>query len=348
MDVDDPFCESPIEAENDQRAESNAFASSAAAAKPKSDWDSDIEDVDDDDQWIAEHLDSVLPPRPAPSVSLDTTPSAPDGPSSRSSDPLTSAVPNVGASSDPPSVQTAPRRIAGGIKNSGNTCYAAASVQALMATPYIVKALGKHAEVCRHKDGCLACAIFDLIRTITVSKTGDIKAVRRILQRLRPSWTWGRQHDAHEFLVILLELMANTGVTGDAVLSQTLRYGENIGANVPSLLKCTGCNISRHPPGQNDACWLFTTVGLGSTVEQSIEELTESEEMDSPIECETCGRWQKTTRVNQIASVGAVFPLQLRRFRQLSNDVYERVDDPVTVTKNITIRSHVGEASAWS
>lgn len=334
MDVDDPFCESPIEAENipenGQRAESNAFASSsAAAAKPKSDWDSDIEDVDDDDQWIAEHLDSVLPPRPAPLVSIDTTtPSAPDGPSSRSTDPSTSAALKTGASYDPPSVQTAPRRIAGGIKNAGNTCYAAASVQALMATPYIVKALRKHAEVCRHKDGCLAYAIYDLIRTITVSKTGDIKAVRRIFQRLRPGWTWGRQHDAHEFLVLLLQLLADTTITGDAVLSQSLRYGENVGATVTCLLKCTVCNVSRHPPGQNDACSLVTTVGVGGTVEQSIEDLAKLEEMDSLIECENCRRRQKTTRVNQIASVGAVFSLHFRRFRQISNDVYERVDDP--------------------
>ena len=97
-----------------------------------------------------------------------------------------------------------------GLKNLGNSCYISAVIQCLVATEGLIDALRKKLQKnVSYQSDQLSC---ELIFLSMVLNSGEYRAVRptdfkTAVDKSLPSFRGSRQHDSHEFLVKLLDII---------------------------------------------------------------------------------------------------------------------------------------------
>lgn len=139
-----------------------------------------------------------------------------------------------------------------GLANLGNTCFVNAVLQCLAYTAplanYCCSRL--HSSSCRSTSFCMFCNVEEVIRDLhlggrrTLSPSGITGRIRAIGRQFRT----GRQEDAHEFLLCLLDRLQEMAVSRwsgannlPAEIAATTEIGQIFGGTLVSQVRCGEC-----------------------------------------------------------------------------------------------------------
>ena len=96
-----------------------------------------------------------------------------------------------------------------GFSNVRNTCFAASVVQVLLRVPAVIVWLEAHAQLCsRGRDECLTCALRETQGQLGVRGAEPFLCRQEAIARVSAFFADGQQHDACEFVLFLLEGLA--------------------------------------------------------------------------------------------------------------------------------------------
>ena len=140
-----------------------------------------------------------------------------------------------------------------GLSNLGNTCFMNAVLQCLAYTPPLANACldRTHSQGCHATGYCLYCELETHVRAVHQPKAPRAIAPRAIARRLRSvsrAFRPGRQEDAHEFLIGLLQRLQEAALLphgGEervgAEVAQTTELMQTFGGTLRSRLRCAVC-----------------------------------------------------------------------------------------------------------
>ncbi|KAJ3443633.1 ubiquitin carboxyl-terminal hydrolase [Anaeramoeba flamelloides] len=102
------------------------------------------------------------------------------------------------------------QKIGKGLVNLGNTCFLNSVLQCLTYIPIFTQYLlsGDHSKNCKSKKFCILCALEQHVKNVFFRPNKINQSLRYIVlnvKKLGKSIRIGRQEDAHEFLLALLE-----------------------------------------------------------------------------------------------------------------------------------------------
>ncbi|XP_034239126.1 ubiquitin carboxyl-terminal hydrolase 17-like protein B [Thrips palmi] len=227
----------------------------------------------------------------------------------------------------------------GGLVNLNNSCFLNASVQALMHLPGFVKFL---AEDIAHRKGCftlLNCVVCALNRThLNMSLHAAFRPIGllNLLPKLSPLLKRGRQEDADEFIVALLdkvteELILREGgpANVDFCSRQTTAVGQIFGWWSRTEGKCGDCSTSTLTYAPQTSLSLPLDDSVQSAINVRLKEVEIVEDFTCIRKCLKRVAFQTV----DFYSYPKVLRIVLNRF---DNDSYKR-SQPVSVEKSIVI-----------
>jgi ubiquitin C-terminal hydrolase len=151
--------------------------------------------------------------------------------------------------------------------NIGNTCFLNCILQCLFHGPlwhYLCEA--RHKQTCQGS-ACIVCDLEDLVQQYARCAKGGYIAPRTVARRMLTEdvgMSFGRMHDAHEFMAHLLDQLLNSNLKGapqheshdlqDAQECMTLQH-HLFGSLLVNVVECEGCG--HKTPGRAERCVAF-------------------------------------------------------------------------------------------
>lgn len=238
-----------------------------------------------------------------------------------------------------------------GLNNVGNSCYANATLQALLHNPAIVYIVSNHKSWAHQRPSsrnfCALCALKDLARRlhglsvtsnghggeakhgseqvrttpITPSMFVDPSSLRQISRTFRHS----RQEDAHEFLRGLLDSAIRSSLlgcgapmptTGAVPLSREQEMRSVVHAACGGILQS---GVRCHSCGYESITlepFLDLSIGTASTIERALSRFTASDRLDghNMYRCESCSKKVVASKRLTIRTAPNSLTIHLKRF----------------------------------
>jgi ubiquitin C-terminal hydrolase len=265
--------------------------------------------------------------RPSNGASLATASSLPPRPSVRSVQSFPQAATlGVSGATSPLRVLSTPQPYFG-IRNNGNTCFAAATVQLLArCRPFVTKLEATTLQRPAHE------ALRAQFR-LRATRVATIHNIARVFDYFFD----GRQHDAHEFLVALL---ARLDAEAAEVTGNPTWVAEIIGGKSSNLVLCANCD---HEIVTEDS---FSAMSIPISEEvKSLSDMIQATSVPQPVpayECDSCRSKNSVTLTTSIVDAPPVLLLHLLRFSVVATDgevVMTKSSLPVHVPPEIEIHT---------
>lgn len=250
-----------------------------------------------------------------------------------------------------------------GLYNHGNTCYLNSALQCLIHTPALAQIfLNKGGEL----DGLLKChqklVVMNQLRSVIVhawsandsnkkviSPTSIVHNIRLVARNFRP----GRQEDAHEFIVQLLDKIHESmlklhNIKLNDKLANTTAISRIFGGAFRNELKCCQCGYKSHTFNSFMDLSLDITKGI-SSVSSAVAAFSKPEVLDRGNEwkCEKCNKKVRAVKQMVISKAPNVLMLHLKRFNY-NGKINKHIDFQMELNlpcieneKNTKIRYHL-------
>ena len=216
-----------------------------------------------------------------------------------------------------------------GFVGSGNSCFAAASLQCLAATPLAPYLLTRPHAACG-RPRCVLCALTAHFESAAASNvpgspppslTPLVAAIKKVSSTLIP----GRQEDAHEFVGGLLDAL-HTGLLGeacggneaalDAATSETSSVFHLFGGGTRAAVRCSCCGGVSH----RHASFLTLSLPIASrgvsSLDSALAGFFGSEELsgDNAYRCDACAADVTARRTERLSRPPNCLAVTLKRF----------------------------------
>lgn len=214
-----------------------------------------------------------------------------------------------------------PKNIGVGLVNPANTCYLNSTLQCLMYTAPLINHIQSTMKTCKVPGFCISCSLGQLYNTL--HNSGSPCRPSNFIHHLRliaKHFCYGRQEDAHEFLVHLRDKMIQQYLQSshqkvDEKLKETTPTHAIFGGRLVSTVTCSNCGY------QSDTGEVFLGLGLdvrhSETVQQSLNRLCKKETLSgtNAYKCEKCKRSVAATKQFRIDTTPNTLVLHLKRFQ---------------------------------
>lgn len=214
-----------------------------------------------------------------------------------------------------------PKNIGVGLVNPANTCYLNSTLQCLMYTAPLINHIQSTMKTCKVPGFCISCSLGQLYNTL--HNSGSPCRPSNFIHHLRliaKHFCYGRQEDAHEFLVHLRDKMIQQYLQSshqkvDEKLKETTPTHAIFGGRLVSTVTCSNCGY------QSDTGEVFLGLGLdvrhSETVQQSLNRLCKKETLSgtNAYKCEKCKRSVAATKQFRIDKTPNTLVLHLKRFQ---------------------------------
>ncbi|KAL4688889.1 hypothetical protein H8957_016311, partial [Semnopithecus entellus] len=215
-----------------------------------------------------------------------------------------------------------PAAVGAGLQNMGNTCYMNASLQCLTYTPPLANYMlsREHSQLCHRHKCCMLCTMEAHI-TQALHRPGH---VIQPSQALAAGFHRGKQEDAHEFLMFIVDAMRKACLPGhkqvDHDSKDTTLIHQIFGGYWRSQIKCLHCQ------GVSDTFDPYLDIALdiqaAQSVKQALEQVVKPEELngDNAYHCGLCLQKAPASKTFTVHTSAKVLILVLKRFSDVTGN----------------------------
>lgn len=215
-----------------------------------------------------------------------------------------------------------PAAVGAGLQNMGNTCYLNASLQCLTYTPPLANYMlsQEHSQLCQRHKCCMLC-------TMEAHITRALHCPGHVIQpsqALAAGFHRGKQEDAHEFLMFIVDAMKKACLPGhkqvDHDSEDTTLIHQIFGGCWRSQIKCLHCQ------GVSDTFDPYLDIALdiqaAQSVKQALEQVVKPEELngENAYHCGLCLQKAPASKTFTLHTSAKVLILVLKRFSDVTGN----------------------------
>eukprot|EP00884_Botryococcus_braunii_P011307 jgi/Botrbrau1/20177/Bobra.0173s0075.1 len=237
-----------------------------------------------------------------------------------------------------------------GLRNMGNTCFMNAVLQCLTYTPPLANACLSKRSLRRIEEDDLLCITQQLIQNVLTQSSKRLiphrhyNTLKKVCRSFRP----GRQEDAHEYLVGLLDAMHESSLWGlkpkpSLEVAETSLIYRIFSGKMRSQVKCLSCGHASNT--FEPFLHISLEINRAPTIDMALERFTSEEYLDgdNKYKCPKENTMVRAVKRMTIDRAPNVLVLQLKRFEfsRIGRKVNKKVDFP----KQLDMRRYMSDSS---
>ncbi|ORX58133.1 cysteine proteinase [Hesseltinella vesiculosa] len=258
-----------------------------------------------------------------------------------------------------------PRTIGPGLMNGQNTCFLNSVLECLTYTPSLAQFFlyEGHRRQCTLKHFCAMCAMDDHVHRClkdqkSMSRDAAIlpRAFTSNLRAFSSTLRLGRQEDAHEFMMFLLDAMHKSTVYDfvklDSKAESTSFIYQIFGGRLQSQLRCHSC----HARSNTYDNFLDLSVDLtqGNSVKSALEnfikvDMIGGSDPDSKYRCDACKQKVNAGKQMTIHELPSMLSIHLKRFTfDMTRGYMRKVTKPIIYEETLDMAPYVSKEAKTS